>query len=103
MNEFKTQIGDVRYNAVDQCFEALVTFYTPSGRVRVAAQFQAPLSTEFSTASQGLWNAALAQLDAPGSLQSRQTVERVVPPRKPRPRLNFSLQSVTTFFGKLAA
>ena len=41
MNELKTQIGEVRYNAAEQCFEALVTFHTDAGRVRVVADFPA--------------------------------------------------------------
>lgn len=102
MDEIKTQIGEVRYNAAAQCFEALVTFHTPSGRVRVAAQFDAPMCTEFETASRGLWQAALDQLDRPGALQSRQCIERAVPaPRSARPRQ--FMHGMSRLFGKLAA
>lgn len=101
MYDIKTQIGDVRYNASEQCFEALVTFHTPTGRVRVAASFAAPMSTEFETASRGLWQSALDGLDRPGALQSRVSEARTVPLRSPRPRLR--LNSVSRFFGKQAA
>lgn len=101
MNELKTQIGEVRYNAAEQCFEALVTFHTDAGRVRVVADFPAPITTDFETASRGLWQAALDRLERPGALQSRLSAPRVVPPRKPRP--NLTLQTVSQFFGKRAA
>ena len=41
MTESQTQIGDMRYNAAEQRFEALVTFHTDAGRVRVASSFDA--------------------------------------------------------------
>lgn len=76
------RIHDVRYNAVDQCFEALVTLHTPGGRVRVAAQFDAPMTTDFEAASRGLLNVALMALSDRTALKSRQMRAPIVPPRR---------------------
>lgn len=89
MQTSRTQIGDVTYNAATQSFEALVTFHTESGRVRVAAEFQAPLSEDFETVAEGLWRDALdrrvdplalhARLDA-NSVITRRNTTRALPP-----------------------
>ncbi|KMK65297.1 hypothetical protein [Puniceibacterium sp. IMCC21224] len=77
MDKNKTQIGSVSYNAATQSFEALVTFHTDQGRVRVASQYPAPLATDFSVAANGLWNEALRRIDLPGSLRARLQSERI--------------------------
>ncbi|CUH79940.1 hypothetical protein [Tropicibacter naphthalenivorans] len=71
MPDYKTQIGDVSYNAADECFEALVTFHTDHGPRRVAASYCAPLTASFERVSAGIWNAALDRLDRPEAMQSR--------------------------------
>lgn len=76
------RIHDVRYNAAEQCFEALVTLHTPAGRVRVASQFAAPLHADFEAASRGLLNAALIALSDKAALKSRQMKTPIVPPRR---------------------
>ena len=75
MTESQTQIGDMRYNAAEQRFEALVTFHTDAGRVRVASSFDAPVTTQPDAAERVLLARALAALDQPGTLQSRMTME----------------------------
>ncbi len=82
MMNAKTQIGDVTYNAATQCFEALVTFYTERGAVRVASTFKAPVSTEFETAVKGLWQNAQSSLDRPDALQACLLTPRTVPPHR---------------------
>lgn len=73
MSDMTPRIHDVRYNAVEQCFEALVTLHTPQGRLRVASQFTAPMTTDFEDAARGLLNTALAALGNPNALVSRKT------------------------------
>ncbi len=82
MSEMTPRIHDVRYNAVTQCFEALVTLHTPQGRVRVASEFSAPLTTDFETASRGLLNKALIALGDPDALKSHRRRQPSVPPRR---------------------
>lgn len=84
----KTQIGDVHYNAADQCFEALITFHLNEGRVRVASQFEAPLTADFEAVSAGLWQNAVAALQRPGAMTARLQAPRVVPPRMTKPDLD---------------
>ena len=82
MSDMTPRIHDVRYNAAEQCFEALVTLHTPAGRVRVASQFAAPMTTEFEAASRGLLNTALIALSDKDALKSRQMKTPIVPPRR---------------------
>ena len=81
MSDMTPRIHDVRYNATEQCFEALVTLHTPAGRVHVASQFNAPITTEFEAASRGLLNAALLAMTDQSALKSREMRAPVVPPR----------------------
>lgn len=80
----KTQIDNVTYDASIQSFQALVTFHTAQGRVRVATTFEAPLNTEFDAACDGLWKAARKMLDQPDALQSRLHARRVAAVRHQR-------------------
>lgn len=75
MSGIQTQMGDVTYNAADQRFEALVTFHTDRGRVRVASHFDAPMTTGFDAAARGLQAHAMTMIDKPGHLQSRLTAK----------------------------
>ena len=36
MTQSQAQIGNLTYNAADECYQALVTFHTDEGRIRVA-------------------------------------------------------------------
>jgi len=71
MSEVKTQIGEIAYNPVLETFEALVTFHSDLGRVRVAAHYDAPLTAEFDEVSDGLLRNALSGVAQPGQLRSR--------------------------------
>lgn len=75
------RIHDVRYNAVEQCFEALVTLHTPAGRVNVASEFAAPMTADFEAASRGLLNNALIALSDATALKSRLMRRPALPPR----------------------
>ncbi|MGR3270991.1 hypothetical protein [Thalassococcus profundi] len=97
MTQTKTQIGDVTYNAMTQSFEALVTFYTDAGRVRVAAAYPAKLDADFAEVTDGLWHTAIRQLDAPDALQARLSAKRATERRQPRfvPQFTHWLRQIT--------
>ncbi|WP_417723020.1 hypothetical protein [Salipiger sp.] len=88
MTSTPTQLGEVTYNAAEQRFEALVTFHTDRGRVRVASFFDAPMSTGYDSAARGLKTQAMRMLDKPDALQSRLRTNSVGPDRE-RPRSGF--------------
>lgn len=71
MSSLTPRIDQVRYNAAEQCFEALVTVVTPQGLMRVASQYVAPITTDFETAARGLWMRARLRLGTPEMLQLR--------------------------------
>lgn len=72
MSTWTPRIDQVRYNATEQCFEALVTVVTPQGLLRVASQYVAPITTEFEEAARGLWMRARLSLGTPEQLQLRE-------------------------------
>ncbi|WP_146592381.1 hypothetical protein [Puniceibacterium confluentis] len=82
MQTSRTQIGDVTYNAVTQSFEALVTFHTQAGRIRVAAQYEASLAEDFELVTEGLWQDALNRRQDPNALHARLEAHRVVSRRR---------------------
>lgn len=71
MSSWHPRIDQVRYNAAEQCFEALVTVVTPQGLLRVASQYTAPITTEFEEAARGLWMRARLRLGTPEMMQIR--------------------------------
>ncbi|BBU53987.1 MULTISPECIES: hypothetical protein [Mameliella] len=71
MSTWTPRIDQVRYNAAEQCFEALVTVVTPQGLLRVASQYAAPVTTDFEEAARGLWMRARLSLGTPERLQLR--------------------------------
>lgn len=71
MCESTSRIEQVRYNAAEQCFEALVTLHTDTGAVRVASRYAAPLSAEYEDVTEKLHEDALRKRDADGALKSR--------------------------------
>ena len=97
MRSMKTQIGDVTYNAATQSFEALVTFYTDAGRIRVAARHPAPLDADFARVTDALWHNAMKSLDRPDALQARLQARRTEASRGPRllPQLPAWLRNLT--------
>lgn len=82
MCETTTRIEQVRYNAAEQCFEALVTLHTPTGGMRVACHFNAPLTAEFGEVADGLAQDALRRSTARDALKSRLPI---VPPHRADP------------------
>ena len=71
MSTWTPRIDQVRYNAAEQCFEALVTVVTPQGLLRVASQYAAPVTTDFEEAARRLWMRARLSLGTPERLQLR--------------------------------
>ncbi|WGW04158.1 hypothetical protein [Tropicibacter oceani] len=71
MSRNKTEIGEIRYNPAEQCFEALVTFHGTTGTRRIPASFRAPLEAEFDAISKGLLQAAMARINRPDQMKSR--------------------------------
>jgi hypothetical protein len=71
MSSLTPRIDQVRYNAAEQCFEALVTVITPQGVLRVASQFAAPITTDFEAAAQGLWMRARMHIGTPEVMRLR--------------------------------
>lgn len=78
MQTSRTQIGDVSYNAASQSFQALVSFHTQGGRVRVAAEFESPVSEDFEVVTEGLWQDALRRRNDPHALHARLEAHRVI-------------------------
>ncbi|MBV7397445.1 hypothetical protein [Mameliella sediminis] len=72
MSTWTPRIDQVRYNAAEQCFEALVTVVTPQGLLRVASQYAAPVTTDFEEAARGLWMRARLALGTPERMQLRE-------------------------------
>ncbi|WP_136441697.1 hypothetical protein [Pacificoceanicola onchidii] len=71
MSRSKTEIGEIRYNAAEQSFEALITFHGETGTRRIPSSFFAPLDTEFEVVGRGLLQAAEARINRPGQMKSR--------------------------------
>lgn len=84
MTQSKTQIGDVTYNAATQSFEALVTFHTDAGRMRIPSSFAAPLDAPFAHVTDGLWHNARKLLSKPDALHARLHARREVIARQGR-------------------
>lgn len=92
MSRNKTQIGEIRYNPAEQCFEALVTFHGTTGTRRIPASFAAPLSADFDLVAKGLMDRATATINRPEQMKSR--LERMPTPA-PKPQLSgFDWQSL---------
>ncbi|WP_425101622.1 hypothetical protein [Tropicibacter sp. S64] len=71
MSRSKTELGEIRYNPAEQCFEALVTFHGTTGTRRVPSSFYAPLDTDFEVVSRALHQAAMSRINRPDSIKSR--------------------------------
>lgn len=82
MQNAMPRIDDIRYNAAEECFEALVTLNTREGAMRVASSYPAPLTAEFDEVSKGLLQAALRGRKAPDVMKSRAPE---LPPRRVLP------------------
>lgn len=71
MSSSHPRIDQVRYNAAEQCFEALVIVVTPQGVLRVASQYAAPIDSDFEIVTRGLWLKARLHLGTPETMQAR--------------------------------
>ena len=71
MQTSRPQIGDVTYNAATQSFEALVTFDTPTGRIRVAASVPGQIAQDPETMTDALRHDALERKSEPSALHAR--------------------------------
>ncbi|APZ52335.1 hypothetical protein [Salipiger abyssi] len=84
MTQTPAQIGNLTYNAAEERFEALVTFYTDAGRLRVPSRYPAPLNAEFPEISRGLMSDAMRARQMPDRLRSRLRPSAAEPQRQPR-------------------
>jgi hypothetical protein len=103
MQTNRPQIGDVTYNAATQCFQALVTFHTQAGRIRVAAEFRSALDEDFNLVSEGLWQDALNRRHDPKALHIRREAYRVVSRRKTHHAMPPMQRWLDTLIGREAA
>ncbi len=76
MQTSRTQIGEISYNAGTQSFEALVTFHTAEGRLRVPATFMSPLADDHETVAEALLQNALIKCQDPKALTARLQSQR---------------------------
>ncbi|MDO6586207.1 hypothetical protein Q4543_11845 [Salipiger sp. 1_MG-2023] len=77
-------IGNLVYNAAEARFEALVTFHTDEGRIRIPSSSDAPLDASPEHVRKQLISDALIGRSDPGRVRSR------VMPRAPEPSLRNS-------------
>ncbi|MBN7784344.1 hypothetical protein JYP51_05395 [Ponticoccus gilvus] len=82
MQNGSPRIDEIRYNAAEECFEALVTLNTIEGAMRIASAYPAPVTAEFEEVSNGLLRNALRNRTAPEALRSRAPS---TPPRRHLP------------------
>lgn len=64
-------IGNLTYNCAEARHEALVTFHTDDGRIRIAASSDAPLDASPEQIRRQLISDALIGRSQPGRLQAR--------------------------------
>ena len=82
MSFIKTQIGKITYNPAREAFEALVSFHEGVTLTRVPASFRAPLTAEFDTISNGLFQSALRNRTGHNAIYARRPFfEEFVEPR----------------------
>ncbi len=79
MCKTKARIEQIRYNATEQCFEALVTLQAETGAMRIPCQLAAPITAEFDEVAEGLTREALRLANAQNAMKSRM---KMVPPRR---------------------
>ena len=71
MPDLRTDLSEINYNAAEECFQALVTLHEPTGPVRVAADFRAPLNAPDELVRQGLIQSAYSDLYAGRGMTAR--------------------------------
>lgn len=77
-------LGDVRYKAATQAFEALATFHMNCGQTRIATTFTTAIDTPFEQVARGLWQSALTRLNAENTLRSMRASNAALPRKQPR-------------------
>ena len=60
----QVQIGDVAYNPVEQCFDALVTFHLDQPCIRIASSYYAPINSDVELVNKGLTRVAMKWLNS---------------------------------------
>jgi hypothetical protein len=73
MSKHPVKIDSVRYNAATQSFEAAVTVYGDRGTRSYACAIEAPITTTFAEAAEGLAVQAQRRYGGRGGLHSRRT------------------------------
>lgn len=71
MIQSHAQIGNLTYNAGEECYEALVIFHTDEGRLRVASSFHAPLDASEERVRRGLLANAMKTRNSSEGLRAR--------------------------------
>ncbi|MFD1341131.1 hypothetical protein [Litorisediminicola beolgyonensis] len=87
------------YNAAEEAFEAILTFDTDMGRVRVPTRLKAPVDLPTDMVEAGLIAEGRAALDRPGAMKSRIAAAPAEPPE----RRNGLIDIFFGFFGNRAA
>ncbi len=105
MTQSQAQIGNLTYNAADECYQALVTFHTDEGRIRVASSFSAPLDAAPEEIERGLLSDALTGQDQPDRLRARlkpRLSERPRPAPEPKTPLHGAVDWLRRIGGRAA-
>ncbi|MBN9676062.1 hypothetical protein [Salipiger bermudensis] len=105
MTQSQAQIGNLTYNAADECYEALVTFHTDEGRIRVACTHSAPLDADPVDVERALISDALIGQDSPNRLRARlkpRLAERPRPASEPKTPLHGAVDWLRRIGGRAA-
>lgn len=86
MIQSSAQVGNLTYNAAENSFQALVTFHTDEGRLRVASSYPATLDTDEATVERGLIADAMRTRKSGIGLLSR-TLSRKQPEATREPQM----------------
>lgn len=105
MTQSQAQIGNLTYNAADECYEALVTFHTDEGRIRVACTHSSPLDADPVDVERALISDALIGQDSPNRLRARlkpRLSERPRPAPEPKTPLHGAVDWLRRIGGRAA-
>ncbi|MBY6004133.1 hypothetical protein KUV62_09455 [Salipiger bermudensis] len=105
MTQSQAQIGNLTYNAADECYQALVTFHTDEGRIRVASSYAAPLDADPEEVERALISDALTAPDRPNRLRARlkpRLSERPRPAPEPKTPLHGAVDWLRRIGGRAA-
>lgn len=105
MTQSQAQIGNLTYNAADECYEALVTFHTDEGRIRVACSHSAGLDADPVDVERALISDALIGQDSPDRLRARlkpRLADRPRPAPEPKTPLHGAVDWLRRIGGRAA-